>query len=93
MFFRLKFYLEVYFRVRKFYGLVFFRLSFLPQVKEKLRSTSSGYDLTFLRVLRRTIGMLYGPHALEGFNEVIIFSISIAEVGDNRKLEIWGLSK
>ena len=38
------------------------------------------------------MGMLC-PHALEGFNEVIMFSIFIAEVGDNRKLESWGLSK
>ena len=37
--------------------------------------------------------MLYGPHALEGVNKVIIFSISIAEIGDNRKPETWGLSK
>ena len=65
----------------------------MSEVKEKLKSTSGGYDITFLRVLRRTIGMLYGPHVLEGFNEDIIFSISIAEVGDNRKLETWGLSK
>ena len=65
----------------------------MAEVKEKLKSTSSRYDITFSKVLKITVEMMHGPHALEGFNEVIVFSISIAEVGDNRKLETWGLSK
>ena len=40
-------------------------------MKGKLESISKGHDITFFKVLRRTMGMLYGPHALEGFNGVI----------------------